>query len=241
MRKKILIVSVITYIVFSILLSVSQKAVASEVVNKTIHDNYRSSFMIYNYSVKGKSQGSGFILENFNDYIITNAHVVKGSEVLTTVYIDEKEYFLEVVDVSTEYDLAILKFRFDTPENIGYSRLCEHSKVKIKQKVYSIGHPAGIRYVYSDGYVNASKIDIKSNLFLSLHMDTIWGGASGSAVFDYKENCVLSVTTYKRTNVNTSYSLSVEYLNEYINNYRIKATKKTIIKNVKETIERIIS
>ena len=65
--------------------------------------------MFSRYKEKGRSLGSGVIVDKINGYIITNNHVVKNAETIKIVLYDDREFNAEVVGTHENTDLAVLK------------------------------------------------------------------------------------------------------------------------------------
>jgi serine protease Do len=90
-------------------------------------------------SIPTTGVGSGVILTS-NGYILTNKHVVEGSQTLTVQLSDGTEYPATVVNESTDTDLALLKIDATglTPAKIGDS-----SKIEVGETAVAIGSPLG--------------------------------------------------------------------------------------------------
>jgi serine protease Do len=221
--KKIIIIIVAIYIFMSLLLALASKAVASENV---IQDAYVSSFKIEVYTNNGKKMGSGFIVKEFSDYIITNRHVVEGGQEIVTTYIDNIKYDLEIVDISKDYDFAILKFEHNKPKINNLMGMCDNSERELQYPVYNFGHPNGVRYIMTTGVVSGEKrvlpLSNTKAKFLAINLDVLKGGQSGSAIIDARKHCVLSILTRGIVNSNLMFSIEVEALRKYISSIKIK-------------------
>ena len=109
----------------------------------------------YEYSETGtyvkKGIGSGFVYKvkkingGYEHYLITNKHVVRGSDKLAVYlhFLDE-EVDAELLGVDTKVDLAIIKFFFE--EKINPLKLYDSSVLEAGQKVIAIGNPEGFEY-----------------------------------------------------------------------------------------------
>ena len=232
MRKRIIIISGITYIFMTLLIAFANNAKASEPVSM-ITENYLNSFKIEVYTAKGKQSGSGFKVNGYEGYIITNRHVVQGGEEFIINYLDGKKYYLEVVDVSRNYDLAILKFKFDEPSTGQPLNLCDNSNRDFTHPIYNMGHPAGVRYIFNTGYISGVKRHVpffktKAKM-IPVNLDVLFGGQSGSALIDGANHCILGVITGGISGSNLSYSIEVEALKSYLNAVKILQLSKKII------------
>ena len=97
------------------------------------------------------SLGSGFIISS-DGYILTNDHVVAGSDKVTVRLQDRRTFKAKVVGADKLYDIALLKVKaHDLPTvSIGDS-----SKLKPGQWVLAIGSPFGFDYTVTQGIVSA--------------------------------------------------------------------------------------
>jgi serine protease Do len=83
--------------------------------------------------------GSGVIL-TANGYILTNRHVVQGSQTLTVQLATTEQLPATIVEISQDQDLALIKVdaRGLTPATIG-----DASAIKVGQTAIAIGSPLG--------------------------------------------------------------------------------------------------
>ena len=86
--------------------------------------------------------GSGIILDKEGD-IITNAHVVEGSNAIKVTLMDKRVYMAKVIGSDSVSDLVLLKINAKdlTPITIGDVR-----KVKVGQWVAALGAPFGFQF-----------------------------------------------------------------------------------------------
>lgn len=124
---------------------------------KVIKDTKNSILGVANYEYSEQESfvksgiGSGFVYKveevegGFNHYLITNKHVVRGSDKVTVYlhFIDE-EVDAEVLGVDTKVDLAIVKFFYE--EKINPLRIADSSVLEAGQKVIAIGNPEGFEF-----------------------------------------------------------------------------------------------
>ena len=99
------------------------------------------------------SGGSGFLIDT-KGYIITNAHVLKGSGAVV-VNSKGQEFNAIIANIDLEKDLAILKI--DDPEyqpikSIPYS--IRKSNTELGEQVFTLGYPRN-DIVYGEGYLSA--------------------------------------------------------------------------------------
>ncbi|WP_082096585.1 S1C family serine protease [Demequina gelatinilytica] len=99
------------------------------------------------------AEGSGFIIRE-DGYILTNNHVVEGSDndTVTVVMSDGTEYDGSVVGATADYDLAVVKIDKDglTPLVLGDS-----DELVVGDDVIAVGSPLGLESTVTTGIVSA--------------------------------------------------------------------------------------
>lgn len=97
--------------------------------------------------------GSGFVWDQ-KGHIITNFHVVYRADKIEVVFANRKTYEADVVGVSPDHDIAVLKINAPpgelTPIPVGSSQ-----DLAIGQKTMVIGNPFGLDHSLSTGVVSA--------------------------------------------------------------------------------------
>jgi len=83
--------------------------------------------------------GSGVILTS-DGYILTNKHVVEGSQSLTVKLADGTEYPATIVTQSQDTDLALIKV---DAKGLTAAKIGDSSKIKVGQTAVAIGSPLG--------------------------------------------------------------------------------------------------
>lgn len=117
-------------------------ALNSEIKNK--HTPPESNFI---------SGGTGFLIDA-NGYLITNAHVLKGSGAVVSDY-KGNEYNATILYIDQQKDLAILKIddsTFKAPNEIPYG--IKNSGLDLGEELYTLGFPRD-SIVYNMGYLSA--------------------------------------------------------------------------------------
>ena len=100
-----------------------------------------------------KSSGSGFAI-NDRGQILTNFHVVSGSQELTVTTTDKKNYRATLLDKDPENDLALIQVDLKGA-NLASLKLGDSDKVQIGQKVLAIGNPFGLEGTLTTGIVSS--------------------------------------------------------------------------------------
>ena len=97
------------------------------------------------------SLGSGFIISN-DGYILTNAHVVDGANVVTVKLTDKREFRAKVVGADKQSDVAVLKI---SASNLPTVKIGDPSQSKVGQWVVAIGSPYGFDNTVTSGIISA--------------------------------------------------------------------------------------
>jgi S1-C subfamily serine protease len=101
-----------------------------------------------------KSTGSGFFI-NSQGQILTNFHVVSGSEQLTVTTPDKKNYKATLLDKDPDNDLALIQVEGKGAGGFPFLRLGDSDKLQIGQKVLAIGNPFGLEGTLTTGIISS--------------------------------------------------------------------------------------
>ncbi len=100
-----------------------------------------------------ESAGSGFVVSR-DGYILTNEHVVDGSDKVTVRLLDRREFSAKVVGTDPNTDLAVLKIDADhlTPAPLGNS-----DASRVGEWVLAVGNPLGenLTFTVTSGIISA--------------------------------------------------------------------------------------
>lgn len=141
--------------------------------------------------------GSGFIFTD-DGYIITNYHVIKGTNTVTVSTYDGTQYDAKIIGYDESNDVAVLKVEAEglTPVVIGSS-----SKLNVGDNVVAIGNPLGeLTFSLTAGAVSALNRDVTMSSGSTQELIqtdcAINSGNSGGALFNmYGE--VVGITNAK--------------------------------------------
>ncbi|MFP6558065.1 DegQ family serine endoprotease [Paraburkholderia sp. B3] len=97
------------------------------------------------------SLGSGFIISP-DGYILTNAHVVDGANVVTVKLTDKREFKAKVVGADKQSDVAVLKI---DAKNLPTVKIGDPHQSKVGQWVVAIGSPYGFDNTVTSGIISA--------------------------------------------------------------------------------------
>lgn len=102
-----------------------------------------------------RGQGSGFFVSADGE-IVTNAHMVRGSQWITVTTADGQTYSAAIIAVSNPWDLAIIKI--DTYQECPYIEyFTESYNVKIGEEVIAFGNPLGLEGTVTRGIISAKR------------------------------------------------------------------------------------
>ncbi|MBM3665006.1 MAG: trypsin-like serine protease, partial [Actinobacteria bacterium] len=131
--------------------------------------------------------GSGFLIDR-DGHILTNAHVVGGSEDISVTFSDGTEEEASILGLDKSTDLAVLKIG-SVPKGVQPVPLGSSSGLVVGQEVVAIGNPYGLERTATTGIVSALERTIESpNGFTiqnTIQTDAaINQGNSGGPLFD---------------------------------------------------------
>jgi serine protease Do len=101
-----------------------------------------------------KSGGTGFLIDG-RGFIVTNAHVVEGSQAVVLQNGKGEEYRASIIHINRENDIAILKITdedFRTHSTIPYS--FKRNGAELGEQLFTLGFPRE-EIVYNQGYMSA--------------------------------------------------------------------------------------
>jgi serine protease Do len=100
----------------------------------------------------GKGQGTGFIIHR-NGLILTNAHVVDGSDDIRVRLSDERELSAKLIGRDEKTDIALLEIDAGGP--LPVAPLGNSDNLMIGEWVIAIGNPFGLDHTVTAGIVSA--------------------------------------------------------------------------------------
>ena len=143
---------------------------------------------VRNFVVSGA--GSGVIISE-DGYIVTNNHVISGSQHYTVTLHDGTEYSASLVGTDTENDIAVLKIAATglTPAVWGDS-----DKLVVGQAVVAVGNPLGsLGGSVTDGIISGLNRTVNVEglkMTLLQHSAPVNPGNSGGGLFDAAGNLI---------------------------------------------------
>jgi putative serine protease PepD len=154
---------------------------------------------------QGESIGSGIIIDKKGD-IVTNHHVVVGTNSLEVVLNNGKTEQAQVIGTNPQADLAVIRIQpFAT---MAVATLGDSSKLTVGQTVVAIGNPLGYSGTATEGVVSAlnRSVSESNTVTLSGMIQTsaaINPGNSGGALISLQGE-VVGITTLTAINTETN-------------------------------------
>jgi serine protease Do len=97
-----------------------------------------------------KGTGSGVIVSP-EGYILTNAHVIRGADVIRVTLLDKRVFEGKVLGTLKGIDLAILRIE---AKNLPYAELADSDKARIGEWVVALGNPLGFDHTVTVGVLS---------------------------------------------------------------------------------------
>ncbi|MDR3215882.1 MAG: S1C family serine protease [Clostridiaceae bacterium] len=179
---------------------------------------------------------TGTVISN-DGLILTNRHVVRGFNYQTEEYevyakiavrfYNEEEYSeAEIIAISDEYDLTLLKLSRVTE---AYFNIAESGKLRFGEEVHTIGNGSGYGLAYSGGNVAAPlrEIAYEGEVIEAIQLSLIISeGNSGGPLFNGKGE-LIGVTTFRlrdaqgNVNYGTCFALPAASIINFIDNVSV--------------------
>ncbi len=173
-------------------------------VNSTVGITTAITTNFWGYQTTSAASGSGFILSD-DGYILTNHHVVEGSDSITVSLYNGDSYAAELIGYDQSNDIAVLKVEAAglTPVILGDS-----DNMNVGDSVVAIGNPLGeLTFSLTAGAISAMDRQVTMSTGATMNlMQTdcaINSGNSGGALFNmYGE--VIGITNAKYSTSSSS-------------------------------------
>jgi len=151
---------------------------------------YRQTFF---YGLQAaKDLGSGFVI-NANGEILTNFHVINGSQQVEVTLPDQSKYKATILVRDRVNDLALIKI--EPKKKLTYLNLGDSDHLQVGQKVLAIGNPFGFDGTLTTGVVSSlgRTIEAENNHKMEGMIQTdasINSGNSGGPLLDSQGNVI---------------------------------------------------
>lgn len=217
--------------------AIVDKAMPSVVAinNKVIYTQEDWFFGKQSYEVPGSGSG---IIAGQNDtelLIITNNHVVEGSEELSVSFIDDTSVKAFVKGTDSDSDLAVIAVQLsdipdETKKKIQPATMGDSDTLKLGQGVVAIGNALGQGQSVTVGYVSAlnKEIEINGVNRTLLQVDAaINPGNSGGALLNMHGEVIgINAAKYADTDVEgIGYAIPISFAQDIVDDLMTKTTK----------------
>jgi S1-C subfamily serine protease len=99
-----------------------------------------------------RGSGSGFLFTP-DGYLLTNSHVVQGSEAISVGLNDDTRFSADLVGNDPDSDLAVL--RIGSPSALPYVEFGDSAALRVGQVAIAIGNPLGYSKTVTTGVISA--------------------------------------------------------------------------------------
>ncbi len=136
-----------------------------------------------------QAQGSGFFIDA-TGHIVTNNHVVEGSDAIRVRLSDGEELDAELIGTDSLTDLAVLKV--EPPKGQAFVAFADNVNLRVGETVVAVGNPFGLGGTVTSGIISAIGGENRQGQFLDyIQIDApINRGNSGGPTFDLKGRVV---------------------------------------------------
>jgi len=162
--------------------------------------------LAYDYSDELAAQGSGVVL-NDKGYVVTNYHVLSGSERLEIMHGEEIIPYVDIIGIDVEKDILILKIE---ERKFPAVKVGDVKELKVGQRVYAIGSPMGFENTISEGIISGLRsYEELSKNYIQITA-SISSGSSGGAVVNEKGELIGISTLTVRDGQNLNFAIPID-------------------------------
>lgn len=190
------------------------------VKTKAFRESYGNPFFDYFFGTPRDNDGqprvvgygSGVILTS-DGYMVTNNHVIEGSQAVEVVLNDRRSFDADVVGTDPTTDLAVLKIE---SSNLPFLRIGNSDELRLGEWVLAVGNPYNLTSTVTAGIVSAKARNInilRQELALEAFIQTdaaVNPGNSGGALVNTRGELVgVNAAIASRTGAYTGYSFAI--------------------------------
>ncbi len=173
-----------------------------------------------------QGSGSGFLLDD-SGRILTNNHVISGSEELEVTLTDQTKYRARLLVRDPGNDIAVLRI---TPrKKLPFLRLGDSEPLQVGQKVLAIGNPFGLEGTLTTGIISSLGRSLRDETGRTLEgmIQTdaaINPGNSGGPLLDSRGNVIgINTAIYgPGSNIGIGFALPINRAKRMLNEYAAK-------------------
>ena len=215
----------------------SKRAKTRGLISTNIYKNFSDSVVLV-FNDKLKAHGSGSIINKKLGAVITNWHVIQGTNSVGIVikYQGQKPaksdvYPAAVVGYDATRDLALLKISGVLPERINQISL-GNKLPEVGSDVHAIGHPRNFAWTYSKGYVSQVRDKFKWSYKNTKHeasiiqtQTPISTGNSGGPLID-NDGYLIGVNSFKSKGENLNFAVTSLEVVDFIKGLKTSLKKE---------------
>ncbi len=137
------------------------------VKNTTVNNQVTMQDLIFGRGPSQRTQigsGSGVIISP-DGYIVTNNHVIEGSQSLSVTTNDNKTFEATVIGTDPKTDIALLKI--DADEDLIFVPFGDSDDARIGEWVLAVGNPFNLTSTVTAGIISAKSRDLTGESFQS--------------------------------------------------------------------------
>lgn len=153
--------------------------------------------------------GSGVIISP-DGYIITNNHVINGSQQLSITLNDNRIYDAKLIGTDEKTDIALLKI--ETDSDLPFATFGDSDEAKIGEWVLAVGNPFNLNSTVTAGIISAKSRDlsgINQQSFIQTDAAVNMGNSGGALVNTRGELIGINTAITSRTGSYIGYSFAV--------------------------------
>lgn len=170
-------------------------------------------------------QGTGFIITE-NGFIITNAHILAGGNIIESVNYEQEIIPTSFVGYDTEFDLALLKIE----GTYNYLELANSNNALIGEKVIAIGNPLGLQFSVTEGIISGIHRLGPNNLETYIQTDAALNPGNSGGPLINKQGKVVGINNFKLDNGESlGFALESNYIKETANQITQEVLKISIL------------
>lgn len=153
--------------------------------------------------------GSGVIISP-DGYIITNNHVINGSQQLSITLNDNRIYDAKLIGTDEKTDIALLKI--DTENELPFATFGDSDQAKVGEWVLAVGNPFNLNSTVTAGIISAKSRDlsgINEQSFIQTDAAVNSGNSGGALVNTRGELIGINTAITSQTGSYIGYSFAV--------------------------------
>jgi len=206
-------------IVFPILFFLYGRIDGQSLSSEQIYEKVKDAVVVifaFDFSGELSAQGSGVVL-NDKGYVVTNYHLLSGSERLEIRHGNEIVPYIDIIGIDVEKDILILKIE---ENKFPFAKIADTKALKIGQRVYAIGNPLGFENTISEGIISGLRsYEEKRKNYIQITASISPGSSGGAVVNDRGELIGISTLT-AREGQNINFAIPIdEVLSVEISSY----------------------